>query len=231
VSGAGFTWDILYLSLSPHRPIHDCLLLLSDKNYMGNLCAARHINVKANKRRTIFFSRRTNTLTVNNAICNSGILCTGSVKDLGAFLDSELYSVPVLSRRKVVGPNTHCYLFHFSFRQPHDALQLPSQFAPVASNSCQLAPTNLKVFIKSLILCKRAFKYHNACNYGDILGNVKLNALHVRRCYFDVLFMTSVYSGFVMWPSMSYAVGLRVPNKNFKDFAQEMFFCCLSLRY
>jgi hypothetical protein len=63
----------------------------SQTNSVQNWCTENHMKINANKTRVISFSRKINALTFIYVICNSDILCTDCIKDLGDFLDSKLY--------------------------------------------------------------------------------------------------------------------------------------------
>jgi hypothetical protein len=71
----------------------------------------------------------------------------------------------------------------------------------------------------ALSLFETQFPYHpnylNSIKFNNI--NLKLNTLHARRRYFDVLFIRNVYNSFVTCPSLLQTVWIRVPNKNSRD--------------
>jgi hypothetical protein len=60
------------------------------------------------------------------------------------------------------------------------------------------------------------------------LEELKLHTLRMRRHRLDALFLTSVYFGFKICPSVLEIVGLRVPARNIRDFA--LFNVCSSCK-
>jgi hypothetical protein len=50
-----------------------------------------------------------------------------------------------------------------------------------------------------------------------VLGNESFFAVIIMR-YLDVLVLTDTFSGLKYWPTLLETVGLRVPNRNFRDF-------------
>jgi len=46
---------------------------------------------------------------------------------------------------------------------------------------------------------------------------LKLHTLSARRPYLDVLFLTDVFNGLKCHPTLLETVGLREPNRNFRD--------------
>jgi hypothetical protein len=53
--------------------------------------------------------------------------------------------------------------------------------------------------------------------YADFLKFLNLRALHNRRFHNDVLFVISVCSGLICWPSLLYIFGIRGRSRNFRN--------------
>ena len=70
---------------------------------------------------------------------------------------------------------------------------------------------------KFVSLCHRRFFSHLPYSYVA-LNHLKLRTLSDRRCHLDALFLFNVYNGSIFCPILLETVGLRVPNRNFRDF-------------
>jgi hypothetical protein len=68
----------------------DCNFLQSDINSIQGWCIANCIKLNISKTKIITFSRKTNTLIYDYKLCQSSLIRTDSIKDLGIFLDSKL---------------------------------------------------------------------------------------------------------------------------------------------
>jgi hypothetical protein len=64
----------------------------------------------------------------------------------------------------------------------------------------------------------RTYSEKVCCNYSYFSGSFKCTTLHKRRRYFHILFTRNVDNGFMICPSLLQIVGIRVPNKNPRDF-------------
>jgi hypothetical protein len=51
-----------------------------------------------------------------------------------------------------------------------------------------------------------------------VLNYLKFHTLSDRRCHLDALFLLNVFSGSKFCPTLLETVGLRGPNRNFRDF-------------
>jgi hypothetical protein len=180
--------------------IDHCILLQSAINSEQNWCTANHMNINAVKTKVISFSRRPNTLTLNYVICNTDILRTDCTEDLGVFLDFKLCfdqhvdylfsdTITLLGLIRTIT---------FSFSSLDSLMMLyislvrsKLEYASVAWNSLTNTDSNKLERIQkkfATIYYNRFFKNHNPY----VSDKLKLNTLHVRRRYFDVLFIRNV---------------------------------------
>jgi hypothetical protein len=75
-------------------------------------------------------------------------------------------------------------------------------------------------------LCHDRFFQDISYHYINILDELNLQTLHVRRRHIDVLFLINVFRGAKSCPSVLEAVGLCVPTQNIRNFS--MFSCSYS---
>ena len=70
-----------------------------------------------------------------------------------------------------------------------------------------------------MFVCLHRFFSHLDYSYGNVLKYLKLHTVSARRRQLDVLSLKSVYRASKYCPTLFEAFGLRVPNRNFRDFS------------
>jgi hypothetical protein len=92
--------------------------------------------------------------------------------------------------------------------------------ASVAWNSITSADASKlgRIQRKFVSLCHRRFFSHLPYSYANVLSYLKFHTLSDGRCHLDALFLLNVFSGSKFCPTRLETVGLRVPNRSFRDF-------------
>jgi hypothetical protein len=92
-----------------------------------------------------------------------------------------------------------------------------------------LMPVSLSACSRSLYLFAIVvFFSHLPYSYANLVNHLKFRTLGDRCCHLDALFLLNVYNGSKFCPILLETVGLRVPNRNFRDF--KLFHVNLNLR-
>jgi hypothetical protein len=184
------------------------------------------MKLNISKTKVISFSRKTNVPIYDYKLCQSPITRTDSIKDLGVFIDVKLHFHDhvnyVFSRCIKLLGLARSITFNFSSLECMLRLiRSKLEYASVVWNSITSTDANkLERNLQRLAaLCfNRFFPQVHYC-YSLALEDLKLRTLHIRRHRLDALFLTQVYFGFKICPSLWEIVGLRVPARYIGDFA------------
>jgi hypothetical protein len=93
------------------------------------------------------------------------------------------------------------------------------EYASVAWNSITSTDASKleRIQRKFVSLCHRRFFSHLPYSYVA-LNHLEFHTLSDRRCHLDALFLLNVYNGSKFCPTLLETFGLRVPDRNFRDF-------------
>jgi hypothetical protein len=172
-------------------------------------------------------------------LCQSPTTRTDTIKDLGVFIHVKLHF-----HDHVNYIFSHCIKLlglarsiTFNFSSLECILRLcitfvrsKLEYASVIWNSITSTYTNKLERIQQRFAApcfNRFFPQVHYC-YSIALENLKLHTLLMRRHHLDTLFLTQVYFGFKICPSVLEIVGLRVPARYIRDFA--LFNVCSSCK-
>jgi hypothetical protein len=187
------------------------------------------MKLNVNKTRVISFSRKTNLLLFDYKLCESLITRTECIRDLGVQIDSKLrfhnHVDYVFSQTIRLLGLIRSVTFSFSSLQSllmlYCTLVRPKlEYASVTWNSISSTDASKleRIQRKFVSLCHRRLFSHLSYSYANVLNYLKFRTLSDRRWHLDALFLLNVYNGSKFCPTLLETVGLRVPNRNFRDF-------------
>jgi hypothetical protein len=160
---------------------------------------------------------------------NSFILRTDCIKCQGVHIDCKLHChhhVDFLFSHamKLLGL-IGILTFHFSTLDSllmlyFALVRSKLEYASVAWNSVTITDSNKleRVQRKAAALCHKRFFKDVECYYDNILEEINLQTLHIRRRHFDALFLINVFGGTKYCTPVLETVGLRVPTRNVRNF-------------
>jgi hypothetical protein len=93
----------------------------------------------------------------------------------------------------------------------------PLLFNVFINDMCGVAKySNCLLFADDIVIV--VFFSHLPYSYANVLNYLKFHTLSDRRCHLDALFLLNIYSGSKFCPTLLETVGLRVQNRNVRDF-------------